>query len=206
MADTLIAGTTLVEKESRSIGDVPIGGLVVWDETQAGVPNLPEGFVKAEGQTIVDALSPLNGQTISNFNVDTLTGSGTNFSPKIPTNAHSYEITTGNFVSGVNGNDIISISVSLPDGVVITSVVVDGTPEGTDGWNLYRTDRDAGTGELMASALIGTADTSISFATIDNATYVYFFNVLDRDNGEKIFGSKIIYTTPLNKQVIMRVR
>lgn len=70
MADTLITGTTLVEKESRSIGDVPIGGIVSWAKTLAGVPNLAEGWVECDGSVLVDALSPLNGQTIPDLNGD----------------------------------------------------------------------------------------------------------------------------------------
>ncbi len=68
MADTLIAGTTLVEKESRSIGDVPIGGIVAWTKSLSGVPNLAEGWVECDGAVLVDALSPLNGQTIPDLN------------------------------------------------------------------------------------------------------------------------------------------
>lgn len=70
MADTLIAGTTLVEKESRSIGDVPIGGIVPWAKSLAGVPNLPEGWVECDGSVLVDAQSSLNGQTIPDLNGD----------------------------------------------------------------------------------------------------------------------------------------
>lgn len=68
MADTLITGTTLVEKESRSIGDVPIGGVVAWVKSLSGVPNLAEGWVECDGSVLVDALSPLNGQTIPDLN------------------------------------------------------------------------------------------------------------------------------------------
>ena len=68
MADQLIAGTTLVEKESRSIGDVPIGGIVSWAKTLAGVPNLPENYRECNGSVIVDALSAMNGQTLPDLN------------------------------------------------------------------------------------------------------------------------------------------
>ena len=68
MADTLITGTTLIEKESRSIGDTPIGGIVAWAKTLLGVPNLAEGWVECDGAVLVDALSPLNGQTIPDLN------------------------------------------------------------------------------------------------------------------------------------------
>ncbi len=70
MADTLIAGTTLVEKESRSVGDVPIGAVIAWLKNFNGVPNLSENFRECDGSTIVDALSPLNGQTLPDLNGD----------------------------------------------------------------------------------------------------------------------------------------
>lgn len=70
MADTLIGGTTLVEKESRSIGDVPIGGIVSWAKTLSGVPNLAEGWVECNGQVLSDGLSSLNGITIPDLNGD----------------------------------------------------------------------------------------------------------------------------------------
>jgi len=67
MADQLITGTTLVEKESRSIGDVPVGGIVAWVKTLAGVPNLAEGWVECDGSVLIDSQSSLNGQTIPDF-------------------------------------------------------------------------------------------------------------------------------------------
>ena len=72
MADTLIAGTTLVEKESRSIGDVPIGGIIPWLKNLTGVPNLPDGWVLCDGSVVTDNLSLLNGVTIPDLNGDAL--------------------------------------------------------------------------------------------------------------------------------------
>ena len=69
MADTLITGTTLVENTSRSVGDTPIGGVTNWLENFTGVPSLPEGWIKCDGQVINDALSSLNGQTAPNLNI-----------------------------------------------------------------------------------------------------------------------------------------
>lgn len=68
MADQLITGTTLVEKESRSIGDAPIGSILAWAKTLAGVPNLAEGWVECDGSVLVDAQSSLNGQTLPDLN------------------------------------------------------------------------------------------------------------------------------------------
>lgn len=70
MADTLIQGTTIVEKDTRSQGDVPIGGVIPWLNNITGVPNLPIGWALCDGSTINDALSPMNGQTIPDLNGD----------------------------------------------------------------------------------------------------------------------------------------
>jgi hypothetical protein len=58
----------------------------------------------------------------------------------------------------------------------------------------------SGTSSQMATADIGTEDTSISNATIDNSTYSYFIQAGDRisgtfSGGDMIYGAKITYTT-----------
>ena len=54
----------------NSLGTVPIGGIVAWDKSLPGVPTLPANFVECNGQTISDAASPLNGQTLRNLNAN----------------------------------------------------------------------------------------------------------------------------------------
>jgi len=68
MADQLLTGTTLVEKESRSVGDIPVGAITAWLKSFAGVPNLPENYRECDGSVIVDALSAMNGQTLPDLN------------------------------------------------------------------------------------------------------------------------------------------
>jgi len=119
MADVLITGTTLVEKESRSIGDVPIGGIVSWAKTLAGVPNLAEGWVECDGSVLVDALSPLNGQTIPDLNGDNrfmrgnATSGGTGGATTSSTNLKSngtigYSDDSGESVASGAGGDLIT--------------------------------------------------------------------------------------------------
>ena len=93
MADQLITGTTLVEKESRSIGDAPIGSILAWAKSLAGVPNLAEGWVECDGSVLVDALSPLNGQTIPDLNGDNrfLRGASTSGTETTVTHRHDLE-------------------------------------------------------------------------------------------------------------------
>ena len=56
MADQLITGTTLVEKESRSVGDCPVGAVVAWLKSFAGVPNLPENYRECEERWWLDII------------------------------------------------------------------------------------------------------------------------------------------------------
>ncbi len=46
----------------------PIGAILPWAKSLAGVPALPTGWVECNGQTLSDAASPLNGQVIPNLN------------------------------------------------------------------------------------------------------------------------------------------
>jgi len=47
---------------------IPIGAIVDWYKTMVGVPALCYGWVQCDGQTLADALSPMNGQVIPNLN------------------------------------------------------------------------------------------------------------------------------------------
>ena len=126
MADTLITGTTLVEKESRSIGDVPIGGIVAWAKSLSGVPNLAEGWVECDGTTLIDALSPLNGQTIPNLN-------GNN------------QFMRGNSTSGGTGgvatNTVARLDVSGP---LDTSITLGNTVYEDEGTGILKVATDTG--------------------------------------------------------------
>ena len=49
---------------------VPIGAILPWAKSITGVPSLPSNFVECNGQTLSDADSPLDGQTIPDLNGD----------------------------------------------------------------------------------------------------------------------------------------
>lgn len=49
-------------------GVVPVGGVVAWMKSFPNTPTLPSNFVECNGQTLNDANSPYNGQTIPNLN------------------------------------------------------------------------------------------------------------------------------------------
>jgi hypothetical protein len=49
-------------------GAVPVGGIIGWPKNLTGTPSLAAEFVECNGQTLSDAASVYNGQTIPNLN------------------------------------------------------------------------------------------------------------------------------------------
>ncbi len=67
--DTTLNGrVTTLENNLIAINSVPVGTIVAWHESLSGVPSLPNGWVRCNGQTLSDTSSPLNGQVIPNLN------------------------------------------------------------------------------------------------------------------------------------------
>ena len=78
---------------------VPIGAIIAWHKDFANTPALPGRFVECNGQTLSDADSPYNGQTIPDLNGNArfLRGSGTSGTNQAEaTKAPSTAFTTGN--------------------------------------------------------------------------------------------------------------
>jgi hypothetical protein len=65
---TLLGAVHFDDNAASSLGMVPVGAIVAWDKSFPGVPALPANFVECNGQTVSDASSPLNGQTLRNLN------------------------------------------------------------------------------------------------------------------------------------------
>lgn len=84
--------------------------------------------------------------------------------------------------------------VHLPQGAVVTQCVVYGNAGAQgDTWHLERS-AVIGTGvSEMASANVGTADTSIANATI-SSSYAYHIRVNNLDQNDQIYGARIYYT------------
>ncbi len=114
-----------------------------------------------------------------------------------PTNqVYQFNMIAPNFnylESDVDNQNFVA-SVNLPEGAVVTEVVVYGNTT-ADTWTLYRGDVDAVNSEVMATAAVNTVDNTISNATVDNANHGYWLAVADADNGARIYGAKITYTT-----------
>lgn len=98
---------------------------------------------------------------------------------------------------GATGNGIYFLApVNLPHNAVVIAVAVYGDASATaESWVLYRQKPNGDSSVLMASANIGTEDTSIANPTIDNGTYEYFIATTTLDAGDVIYGARIKYTT-----------
>lgn len=197
MADTLITGTTLVEKESRSVGDIAVGGIIEFDDT---FNSIPVSFVLCDGATITDPLSSYNGSAVPNLNTNYWSSSAINFHVQAYDNTvnYFYLVTPGGTDNGTMtitaqaGEDDVCASVNIPNGAIVTGAIVYGTDTG-ETWLLRRVKLDDQTDATMATAAIDTEDTSISNATIDNNTYGYFLTA-GAGAADIIHGAKITYT------------
>jgi hypothetical protein len=59
-----------VDGAISGFGIVPIGSIIAWHKSFANTPSLPDGWVECNGQTLSDADSVYNGQTIPDLNGD----------------------------------------------------------------------------------------------------------------------------------------
>lgn len=84
-------------------------------------------------------------------------------------------------------------SVNLPNGAVVTGVIVYGS-DATNTFDLRRTTMTDKTTSDMATANVNTEDTSITNATIDNSLYCYWLQLTAGLNDE-VYGARIKYTT-----------
>lgn len=73
---------------------VPIGTVIPFEKSRTGTDTIPSNFVECNGQTLSDSESPLDGQTMPDFN-------------------NKNEFPRGNTSSGAEGGaDTVSLSVS----------------------------------------------------------------------------------------------
>lgn len=56
---------------SKPAGIIPAGGVVAWLKSYTNTPALPSEYVECNGQTLSDAQSVYNGQTIPDLNTGT---------------------------------------------------------------------------------------------------------------------------------------
>ena len=194
MADQLITGTTLVEKERASSGDSPIGTIIEWDDTFASIP---VGWHFCDGLTINDPLSSYNGSTVPDYNTEFMSINYAQFHAQNPdTDDITYQ--PAHVLASADGITLRA-AVNFPNGATVAACTVYGAAAG-ETWSLYQTDFVDGV-TTMASEAIGTVENTITDPVIDNTTYSYFLKTSTIDTGDKIYGAELSYT-PRQKFII----
>lgn len=104
-------------------------------------------------------------------------------------------ITPGNITVNVDGINMRA-PVNLPHGAEVTGVAVYGNGSATEeDWFLQLGSVGLVTAFTMATAKIGTLNTSILSGTIDNSSNYYLIATSSLDTTDSIYGAKISYTT-----------
>ncbi len=123
---------------------------------------------------------------------------GCNFIATAPWSENvGYIISEGTAHAYADNTTIIAPVTGLPDGAVVTGVVVYGNAAAEEiTWSLVRVNMSTSASETLAAEAVNTEDTSISNATIDNSTYAYFFRLPtdEFDTNDEIYGARITYT------------
>lgn len=117
---------------------------------------------------------------------------GYSFFPNSPDTEQYYRVSA--IVTAQEDGVNFQTDVNLPNGAIVTACVVYGNAAAqAEVWSLVRTRLTDSYGVYMARANIGTENTTISNATIDNSTYVYSITTSSLDDGDAIYGARITY-------------
>ena len=90
-------------------------------------------------------------------------------------------------------SDAVVAPVQIPHGAVVTGVVVYGNDTGLT-WSMNRIPLNDTSLSQMATAAVGTEDTSITNGTIDNSAYRYCL-IMIAPTGDIVYGARVKYTT-----------
>ena len=115
---------------AASAGFVPIGAILPWHKSFTNTPALPSGFVECNGQTLSDAGSVYNGQTIPNLNGDARFirgGSTSGVEQADAMQGHRHGQTYNLWVNKNSGNNLgTGSSFADVDGGAILDPIADG--------------------------------------------------------------------------------
>jgi len=102
--------------------------------------------------------------------------------------------TNGSIIANADGVVFVA-AVDLPDGATVTGAIVYGNAGIQDvPWILRRVKHTDLTAVNMASADIGSEDTSITSPVIDNSLYSYILITSNTVTNDIIYGARITYT------------
>ena len=121
---------------------------------------------------------------------------GTNFIPRIMgrTSGKEVDYNVDGVADAQENATNFQAPVFLPNGAVITSIVVNGNIS-DETYELYSIILSSSSNETMISTTnFNTANSSISFATVDNSTRAYYITTSSLDATDEIYGATITYT------------
>ncbi len=118
--------------------------------------------------------------------------SGSHFHAVNPDTDQCHLSTFGKIVADANGITFHA-NVNLPNGATVTGVIVYGNIS-DEGFLMHRDTLASDNTLIMADENIGTEDTTISQATINNALYSYKIKTASLDTTDEVYGAKITYT------------
>jgi len=162
-----------------------------------------DGDIDFNGFSGINLGEPINPSDVATKNyVDTQAGGptgtfywscpGSAFMPgHTPSDYNDIYNIDGHYTATFN-NANLTTTIFLPQGAIVTGCVVYGDVART--WTLKRCSLTAGTSETMATAKVGTVDTTINNATIDNQTYGYYIWIASTQNYDDFYGARITYT------------
>ena len=89
------------------------------------------------------------------------------------------------------------LPVYLPNGATITNCVVKGSlVDGSETWEFLKRAVNTGdAGTRVATDNINVASSPSPLEDVDNSAYVYWIRMSTMDDGDKVFGAQINYTT-----------
>ncbi len=119
---------------------------------------------------------------------------GINFVPVDPTDAWNYATTAG-YVQANEASVTFSCPVFLPNRVIIREVIVYGNIS-DENWILRRSALNGGASSNISDfTAINSSDATLTNNTVDNLNYGYRITTTSLDNGDRIYGVVIAYTT-----------
>ncbi len=143
---------------------LPIGSIIDWYKSMVGVPALCYGWVECNGQTLSDALSPMNGQVIPNLNGNA--GGADTFG-----NGKAAVYLRGGTISGIYSNDQIKAHPHGVSSVTVnahthTTTITTGNPSATHTHTVVNTANNdtnvasgGGTGQILQVLTTATSST-----------------------------------------------
>ncbi len=94
----------------------------------------------------------------------------------------------------ITGTEDYHANISIPNGAVVTGIIVYGDASSTSKTFKVRRVHHDDSWDQLASTNIGTEDTTITYATIDNKNYSYAITLSSLSSGDQIWGARIKYT------------